>query len=210
MSFFREMDLYKLVILVSIVLLPVTFWWVYHSTQEIAVAQKAVADAAKPGGWLERIGKIRGDLDMISHNLASSGEDVKTPETYFETQIVRSAGGRISTSDFKVTKEKEDRVAQHATDWLAKIDFPRKGNKGLEITREILFAVLFNCESGAKGKDVPTQSIWKLQQLEVVNATSVAQEKFTSHKAPPSELEDLWSLTRSIYFVRREPLKDKK
>ena len=208
MSFFREMDLYKLVILVSGLLLPVTGWWINHSMQEIAVAQKAVADAPR---LLERIGKTRSDLDMISHNAVSAGDEpVRTPETYFETQIVRSAGGRISTSDFKVTKEKEDRVAQHATDWLAKIDFPRKGNKGLEITREILFAVLFNCESGAKGKDVPTQSIWKLQQLEVVNATSVAQEKFTSHKAPPSELEDLWSLTRSIYFVRREPLKDKK
>jgi hypothetical protein len=207
-NFFRQMDLYKVVILISIVLLPVTGWWINHSTQEIAVAQKAVADAAK---WLEQIGKTRSELDIIRNNVVSDLEQaVKSPSVYFETQIVRSAAGTINPSDFKVNTEKEDHSQQHATDYLARIEFLRKGNKGLEITREILFAILFNCESGARGKDVPVQSIWKLQQIEVQNASSSAQERISNHKTPPSELEDRWSLPRPIYFVRREPLKDRK
>jgi hypothetical protein len=203
-SFFREMDLYKFAILISIVLLLVTGSWIGHTTQEIAVAQKAVVDAAKPGGWLERIGKARGHLDMISSNVVSS-EDVKLPQSYFEKQIMRSPG--IDTSDFKCVLDKGDHALdrQKVTDYLAKIEFPRKGNKGMEITREILFALLFNCESGARGKDVPAQSIWKLQELDVQNTTASAQEKFSGHKAPPSELEDRWSMTRPIVFVRREP-----
>src|SRR5262249_34232751 len=127
-----------------------------------------------------------------------------------EKQIVLSAGGSITTSDFKPNTEKEDRAAQHVTDYLARIEFVRKGAKGLEITREILFAILFNCESGARGKDVPTQSIWKLQQIEVQNATAGAQDKFSNKKAPPSELEDRWTLTKPMIFVRREPYKEKK
>jgi hypothetical protein len=213
-NFFRQMDLYKVVILISIVLLPLTGWWINFSMQEIAVAQKAVADAAKPGGWLERIGKIRNDLEMISNNVVSGDEAVKTPQSYFETQIIRSAPV-FSTSDFKVPLDKEDHALAGAdkgrvTDYTARIEFQRKGNKSIEITREILFALLFNCESGARGKEVPTQSIWKLQSLDVQNATASAQEKISNHKAPPSELEDRWSLTRPIVFMRREPNKDKK
>jgi hypothetical protein len=209
-NFFRQMDLYKIVILISIVLLPVTGWWINHTMQEIAVAQRAVVDAAKPGGWLERIGKTRGDLEVISKNVGTTDEAAKAPQTYFETQIMRSAAGAFSTSDFKVLLDKEDHALaggdrQKVTDYTARIEFLRKGNKGIDITREILFAVLFNCESGARGKDIPTQSIWKLQSLEVQNTTASAQDKFSNHKAPPSELEDRWSTIKPIIFVRREP-----
>ena len=68
-----------------------------------------------------------------------------------------------------------------------------------------IYAVLFNIESGASvGRQEGQQSVWKLRELQIVNATD---ERLTSSsKTPPAELKDDWSI-KLMKFARREPRK---
>ena len=75
------------------------------------------------------------------------------------------------------------------------------------MNRATLQAILFNCESGAKGQNVQAQSIWKLLALSIQNAG--VQAVLSSKKTPPPDLEDRW-IVKNLDFVRREPKKEAK
>jgi hypothetical protein len=205
MSFFKTMDLYKGIVLVSVLLIPAVGWWVMGLDEEIAACEKAIRDAKKPGGLLESIGSLQKKIELVAQNRRSTSDAIKDPRTYFEGQIL-AAGTGLEANDFSPKAPKEETATtgsarQRAADFVVDIDWRRD----LNVQMGFVYAVLFNCESGARAGDQGGQpSVWKLRELSLVNATDDRQ--IAANKVPEPELLDQW-LIKSMKFARREPRK---
>ena len=72
-----------------------------------------------------------------------------------------------------------------------------------EVKMDFVYAVLFNCESGAgAGGPSGSPSVWRLRSLKLSNVT--AQSIAGRNKTPPPEMEDRWYI-QEMKFARREP-----
>lgn len=206
MNFLRNLDLYKAIVLLSLVLLPLGGWLIKVQDDEILACRKAIAEATKPGGLAEQIGRLQRQVEVVVQNKRGMSEAIKNPGTYFEDQILAAGGSALKTNDFQPLAPKEEttvlpskqRIADHVVD----VAWPRKD---MMVGMDFVYAVLFNCESGARAVgDQVQQSVWKLRELVLVNATD--ERLLTSYKTPPPELADRWSI-KSMKFARREPKK---
>jgi hypothetical protein len=213
MKLFDNFDLYKGVILASLLLLPVTGWWIRSTQNAISLAEDSIYDATTQNGYLEEIGKLQKQLRTVEDNRASASTQTGNSSTYFEGQIFRSASsGQLDKNQFNISPPREENVTtgnkQAAKDTIVKIDWMPRGGKEFTFTREFLFAVLFNCESSARSKDsAPLPSIWKLHSIKMVNAT--ASKLLSQQMTPPAELQDEW-IVSNMQFARREPRKEVK
>jgi hypothetical protein len=213
MKLFANFDLYKGVILASVLLLPGAGWWIQSTRNAIESANRALTEANKIGGLLEEIGKLNKQLKTVEENRVNTSSQTGSTDLYFEGQIFRSAmAGQLAKDQFKINPPREENVTtgqkQAARDIVVKIDWLPRSNKDFTFFRDFLFAVLFNCESSARSANSePLPSIWKLYTLKITNATiakSLAQQL-----APPAELADEW-IVREMAFARREPRKEKR
>jgi hypothetical protein len=213
MKFLREMDLYRGLILICLLALPVCGFWCYSIEQSIAECEKAILEATRSGGLLEQIGGLRVKVDLVVQNRLSTNDATQQPRTYFERQILAAATQNLAASDFGLTDPKEEPgytgTKQRVKDYVAEVTWKRKD---LSLPLAFVYAVLFNCESGARpgGAQTGLQSIWKLRKLELVNATNerLLTGLGSNPEAPPPELEDKWSIKR-MTFARREPDREK-
>lgn len=213
MKFLREMDLYKALILLCLLAMPVCGWWCYTVDQSIKDCNKAIYEATRSGGLLEQIGGLQKKVELVVQNRLSTNDATQQPRTYFERQILAAASQNLATSDFGLTDPKEENAftgsKQKAKDYVAEVTWKRKD---LSLPLAFVYAVLFNCESGARpgGEQTGLQSIWKLRKLELVNATNerLMAALGSNPDVPPPELEDKWTIKR-MTFARREPSRDK-
>jgi hypothetical protein len=207
MKFLRSLDLYKVIILLSVVLLPAAGFWCKGLAESIALCRTAIHDATRPGGRLEEIGSLQKQIEVVAQNRMSNTDQTLQPQKYFETQILAAAGGQgLKSDDFVLTGPKEEAAMtgskQRAADFVIDVDWKRRNE--LPVSLAFVYAVLFNCESGAgtSGERAGLQSIWKLRELKLTNATD--DKLATNFRTPPPELEDRWKI-ESMKFVRREP-----
>lgn len=214
MNPFKQLDLYKGVILASLLLLPAAGWWIHQNRQGIEAANRAIVEATRPNGVIERIAGLQRRVEIVEANKLSASDATENHSIYFQNQIYRSDANRtLEKNDFVIGPARDEAAftgssRQRATDYVVKIDFAKQGGKDLVIPREFLFAVLFNCESGAQGSAAnQLPSIWKLRSLSIQNAT--AKDVFVARKTPPPEFEDQW-IVKDMQFARREPTKDRK
>jgi tellurite resistance protein len=213
MNPFKEMDLYKGVILASVLLLPAAGWWIQKNRQGIEAANRAVVEATRSHGVLERIAELQRQIDIVESNRVNASDATEQHSLYFQRQIYSSDKNRtLEKDDFSIGAVRPEAAytgnsRQRATDHVVEIQFAKRENKDKLLPREFLFAVLFNCESGARvGGAAP--SIWKLRSLSIQNA-SVKDLAGTSSKTPPAEFEDQW-IVKDLKFARREPEKERK
>lgn len=213
MKFLREMDLYRALILICLLAMPVCGFWCYTIEQSIKECEKAIYDANRSGGLLEQIGSLQKKVELVVQNRLSTNDATQQPRTYFERQILAAASQNLATSDFGLTDPKEESgftgTKQRAKDYVAEVTWKRKD---LSLPLAFIYAVLFNCESGARpgGEQTGLQSIWKLRKLEIVNATNerLLTGLGSNAEVPPPELEDKWAI-RKMLFARREPEREK-
>jgi hypothetical protein len=202
------MDLYKVVILVSLLLLPGMGWMIKQTQDSIVEANKELRLATRKDGLLSEIGELRQQIQTVENNRVS-GSGAEQYKVYFERQITNAAPpGALSGSDFTVSNAKpvnavtSGSTKQRAQDHVVGIDF----RKDFKLTWEFLFALLFNSESaaqGAGGRALP--SIWKLRKLNIQNATFA---EVRSGNTPPLPFQDAWLIRpRGLEFARREPTK---
>ena len=209
MNFLRTMDLYKAIILLSLILLPLGGWWVYGLESTITASKRAIEDATRrPGGLLAEIGSLMQKIEVVVQNRRSTTESINDPGTYFEGQIFATVGSGLKSDDFKLEAPREELATlpskQRVADYVVDILWPRKEQV---FPLDFVYGVLFNCESGARdaarGSDaVEQQSIWKLRELEIINAS--AEAFVQGYKTPPAQLDDSWKI-RKMAFARREP-----
>ena len=65
MKFLREMDLYRALIVICLLAMPVCGWWCYQTDLQIKDCEKAISDATRSGGVLEQIGALQKLEDKI-------------------------------------------------------------------------------------------------------------------------------------------------
>jgi len=206
MGFFRRLDLYKAIILLCLVALPVCGWWCLKLDESIDECKIAIREATRPGGLLEQIGALQKKVELVVQNRHSTSDAIKIPETYFAGQILAAASQDLQGNDFGLEPQKEEPATlsggkQKANDFIVGITWKRKD---LAVKLAFIYAVIFNCESGNMTGVVRAgqQSVWKLRDLEIVNATD--EKAFNSSSVPPPELEDRWMI-KKMAFARREP-----
>ena len=88
MNFLRSMDLYKAIVLLSLVLLPLGGWWVMRLENKIDASKKAIDEARRPGGLIEEIGSLQRKVEVVVQNKRSTSDSINDPRTYFEGQIL--------------------------------------------------------------------------------------------------------------------------
>lgn len=207
MSFLRSLDLYKVIVLLSFVLLPLGGYWCHDLDQRVLASRKAIVEATRPGGLLEQIGNLQKKVEIVAQNRTLTSDAINMPRPYFEGQIIAAGGQSLKTTDFGLSDPKEEPAAmgtsrQKAADYVVDVTWQRKD---FAVQLDFIYAVLFNCESGAgRGEATGRQSIWKLRELQIVNATD--DRLLQGYKTPPAELADKWSI-RAMKFARREPRK---
>jgi hypothetical protein len=203
----KNLDLYKVIVLLSCVLLPVGYWYCTGIEAEIVACKKAVAEATRQGGTLEQIGGLQKKVELVVQNRLSTSDATNQPRIYFERQILAAAAGQgLNSNDFGLSDPREEPAVlanqrQRAADYVLTVDWKRKD---LFVRLSFIYAVLFNCESGARAGGGATQSIWKLRELELQNATD--DRLISGFRTPPAELQDSWTI-RKMSFARREPKK---
>ena len=192
---FKNMDLYKGIILASILLLPVSLgylWWVKGKKEE---AEKALVTATAPKGELERIGEILQRLDTVEKNSARGGE-IEESRIYFEKRITGSSTSGISANDFTISNETQASVTGNnsAVDQEVSITFRRAG-KEFDLPRDFIHAVILNCEQFGG-------QVWKLRRLKMRNSEAIQPAR--QYKSPPKTVADDWRIEQLV-FARREP-----
>lgn len=203
MDFFKNLDLYKGLILACLLLLPAGGYWVYTLQKQIKECDIAIAAATRTGGVIEQIGELQRKMDTIKSNRTLL-ESLTNPGFYFDKQIrLSDKSGTISSEDFSIPAIKDVTGTINKQKFVDKeqdILFGKKGTGTNDRTfgRDFIWALLYNCESGAG----TGSSIWKLRKLEIVNATD--DKKLNSKRTPPPELEDKWTI-RELRFARRQP-----
>ena len=207
MSFFKDLDLYKGVILASLILLPGAGWMIHKRQQQIDAAQVKLRAAKREGGHLTEIGEMIQQIQTVENNRIT-GSGAGQYSVYFEDQVL--AADRTKTfksSDITISQAKQRNGVtgskQRANDFAVTIDF----KTDFKATWEFLFAVLYNCESGARLAGQESQqsmaSIWKLSKLDIRNASF---EEVRNGATPPLPFQDAWIVRKNgLEFARREP-----
>jgi len=211
MKFLQSIDLYTGLLIACLVLLPICGWWCMGINAEIVLCQKAVAEATRRGGLLEQIGALQKKVEVVNGN--RGGNNPMNARTYFEGQILAAAAGdALKDTDFSIVGPQEERgitipgTKQKAKDYKVSIQWKPSERR---FQMSFIESVLWNCESGAGvSSSANLQSIWKLRKLRFINASGGKElkSKWTSHRTPPPELQDVWQI-QNLDFVRREPVK---
>ena len=200
MSLFRDLDLYKVIILISLLLLPVSLGFVYWVEGEVERAQAALVAAEGPGareGEIEKIGMLQRQLETVEKNASKERAAGGSHAVFFQQQIQTSSDNTLSTNDYEIGPELRAGVGgqKNAQDQEVTITFRSSDRKPKPLPRDFIHAMIFNIEaSGAQ--------VWKLRQLQMrnVDLAQVSQRK----EMPEKTVSDLWEI-RALKFARREP-----
>ncbi len=194
----KNMDLYKAIIFASILLIPAAGFFAYWQTEQLDIATKAVREAKKRNGLIEKIGVLKKELESIAKN-KKLNQNV-SHDIYFEKQISIAAGGKGSnfkSTNLKIGNEESVGAGKHAQDFEVKIDFV-DGGKPLQLPRDFIHAVLFNCEAFVK--------TWRLREVSMVNVDCKGRK---GTNPPPKTVGDKWEVKR-LKFARRVPKRKEK
>ncbi len=201
MSWLREMDLYKWIITLSLLLLAPVCWWAYSLQGELEVAKKAVADATKRGGEIEQIGTLqKAVMEQRRSTVTQQSVSPDDFQLYFDRRIQESArtqdkeSGEFRHTDYRLIELSGAGAGQGARDKLVKVEFRPPGQPEKLLSRSFLLAMLFNCEAGSP--------IWKLRDLTISNADEAL--KRARKGPPPPQLDDVWKV-ESMVFAARQP-----
>ncbi|MHC5066707.1 MAG: hypothetical protein ACYTG5_22345, partial [Planctomycetota bacterium] len=192
---FADMDLYKGMILFAVLAIPAAGIFAYLTNERLIDARKAMADAKKSRGVLEKIGEYQNNLEKIKKNASTSnaGDQYRL---YFERQITASATQGLKRSDFQISNEQTRKVAKlKAEDVEVTINFRKDGKDEFPLPRSFINTVLRRCEGNSNG-------VWKVRQLKMRNKEVL--ETARGKKAPPRTVADNWIIDRLI-FARRQP-----
>ncbi|MCA8957323.1 MAG: hypothetical protein KDC87_14710 [Planctomycetes bacterium] len=193
----KNLDLEKLIIILSLVLIPVAGGWVYYLRDKIAVADTALAAARDPRGIVKELLELQGLIDQTKEELEKQGGDATEATTYFRGRLAGSmtpgSALPIKVADILVEQRqpiKNDRGGY--ADLAVSLRFGKGGR--MELPRSFVNAFIVNSESQSP--------IWKLRSLRISNAEMSGG---VARKSPSLEMKDDW-IVREMVFARRRPL----
>ena len=198
-TFLAKLDLYKVIILLCLLAMPVLGYSIWSMQEKLRVGQTALAQATMQGrgnqtGDIEAIGTLMAQIDKVKDNkVDAAGGDSHRVAFQRAIQGTNASGLKLddfAIGDIKTTTVNIDRNKQ-AIQQSYTVDFKRDGSR-LPISREFVNAMLFNCE-----KD----GAWKLSQFKMRNKDAAASG---NSKTPPPEVSDEWFL-ETLAFARKVP-----
>jgi hypothetical protein len=195
-------DLYKTIIIVSLLLLPVAGGGLYWLEQQITTGKRAIADAQRPRtGQLPTIARLVNEIETLVKNAGRTATEVD-PTVYFEREIGTSAKQTLRRTDFRIDQINTVKHPETASiDRQIKVDFLRDGKK-FALPRDLVQAILFNIEARSPA--------WRLRSLNLRNEdTGGTKQLRTSGEKPNGEIADNWFVDTMV-FARREPDPDAK
>ena len=195
-AIFRDMDLYKGIILASLVLLPAAGGWAWWVVGRIEAGEQARMSAERRDGLLHQIGSLQREVEEVQESkIQTGGGPGGGHRRVFQGQIFDSSPTPMRTSDFTIGTEQDRRVSQlRAIDSEVTIEFKRDGKEPYALPRDYITALLHNFENFSQ--------VWKLRNLRIRNEE--AQRLVGQKKAPPPELVDRWLVERLV-MARRRP-----
>lgn len=189
----KTFDLYKLIIIASLVLSPAAGGWAYWLQGRIDDGQKALAHAKNPRGPLQAIGLLQQEIDGMRAKSGSSQAETD-PRTYFDVQVSKSSSG-LKRNDYVINNLQDARVSDlKAVDRQWSIEFKEGGKTHLPLARELITYVLHNIEGNSPA--------WRLRTLHLKNRET--RELRSRGAKPPPEVSDEWFVDRMV-FAKREP-----
>jgi hypothetical protein len=214
MKFLKEMDLYKGIVLLSVILLPIGAYYLSGLDKQLDDCRLALRNATKKGGYLEEIGRLQKKIETVALNDGSTKGAVENSKVYFETQIGLASNGKLSANAYRIVTPQPRTLKilkskQSVTEHKVKIEWGRPGQSGADrlpkFKMDFIYAMLFNCESGATDtrNSAGGLSVWRLKDLHLKNAT-MSGKNTRKGGVPDPELDDSWSI-QTMVFARREP-----
>lgn len=187
-------DLYVVIILVSVLLLPAAGIWAVWLRGQIDTGREALRRARDKSdrGEMVVIGSLMKQRENMKDDTSAAAR-ARDYQTFMQNQILAIREG-TKVSDFKITQPRVNKVAaKKAVDTEVDIRWERDG-KDYSVDRPFLNAVLYNIESQSPQ--------WKLRALHVKNET--LKDLVSAQKPPPPESADEWRVM-AMTFASREP-----
>lgn len=189
----QQFDLYKWIIIASLVLMPVAGGWLYWLNGRIEFGRRAIATATRSKGDIENIGQLLQEIDnQVRSAGTASSED---PAVYFDRWINRSSPDLLRTDYNPVLVSANKHRETKSIDKVYKVEF-RRDNKQFALPRKLVEAIVFNIEAYSPA--------WRLRSLFLRNEESGNNQLRIGGKKPPPELPDNWFVDK-MEFARREP-----
>lgn len=194
MRFLQSMDLYKGIILASLILTPGAGFWAWTLRKEIDRGIEALNSARKPGGEVSQIGNLEAQVENQRLLNKKMGDTSGDPRDFFVSWILKSVSG-LRRDDFVLGafQKLRGREKEGTEDTSVDIEF-RLNGKDKVLQRDAIWAILLNLEQGSR--------TWKLRELKLRNKDVVDARG----KAPAPEIGDAWSVDKMVFAVR-EPIK---
>ena len=195
----RDLDLFKVIIIASLVLMLPAGGWIYWQQGEIKKTSAALKRAEKSDGTLFKIGQLQEEVERFKRSVGRVGYDVNSLlRTPIESRV---DPGRCASSS---------RTASWSTAGSRSRTCPARSpssSPGLERPADLLPAGdLRHDLSGREWLSVhlselgPGSPIWKLRKLRLTHD----EVKNNSKEAPPDELSDSKWIVRELEFRRRQ------
>ena len=198
-TFLRKLDLYKVIILLCLLAMPVLGYFIWTMQENLKKGQQALAQATQQGrsnqsGDIEAIGTLMAQVDKMK-DTAKTEAGGDSHRVAFQTAIQKTNASGLKLDDFAISDVKTTVVNidknKQATQQYFSIDFKRDGSR-LPLSRDFVNAMLFNCEK---------EGAWKLSQFKMRNKEAAAGG---NSKTPPPEVSDEWFL-ETLTFARKVP-----
>ena len=194
----KNLDLEKVIILLSLLLMPVAGGWIYMMTQELE--QSEVANRTRDA-TIQEIHGLHELITVTKKELLKPGESIDDFARYFEKRLMASQkqGSIVRADQITVNKKSKTKVRRRrkeiGEDIEVKIEFGKGQRGGMALPRSFINAFIFNSEMA--------MPIWKLRNLKITNKDF---KGLRGQMAPKTlEISDEW-IVRDMVFARRKPL----
>ncbi len=194
----KNLDLEKVIIILSLLLMPVAGFWIWSLTEELKVADSAMQPRAMRT-TIKEIYRLQDLIDRTNRELNKPGESAEDFQTYFRNRAMQSQKGtpilRREEITVNQTRATPIRVARQVIgeDIEVKIALGKGLRGGKALPRDFINAFVVNSESGSP--------IWKLRNFKIVNQSF----KGLRNRPPPLETEDRW-FVNEVVFARSRPV----
>ena len=197
---FAKLDLYKSIIIVCLLAMPVIGYFIWNLQQKIRTGKQAIDRALLVNardtqlGDLEAIGMLKTQVEKLK-NKPQESSAADSYRVSFQSQLLRAIPG-LKVDDYTISEKRTSQLTidknRYATNEVVSIEFKRAGNQKYPLTRDSVFAALFNIES---------QTAWKLFKFRMKNKEMLAS---AAQKTPPPELPDEWQV-ETMEFSHKVP-----
>src|SRR5262249_54552630 len=135
---FAKLDLYKAIIVICLLAMPVIGWFIWDLQEKIAVGQRALqrATMTNPGsqqtGGIEAIGMLIAQVNKLKINPSLDSSSADSHKVSFQ-KLIRLGAPGIKVDDYVISDKKTSPVmvdrTRQATNEAVTIDFRREGNQ---------------------------------------------------------------------------------